>query len=121
MGARPTWDPSPGGVTGIEVLRPAAMGRPRVDVTWRISGLFRDIFPAQIALIDAAVRAIAAREETSDENPQASARRALPVPSAHAWPGRDGPPPPIFATSPTPPAPRLHHLPSPAPTPPPPH
>ena len=52
-----------GRVTGIEVLPCAAMGRPRVDVTWRISGLFRDLFPAQIALLDAAVQAVAARDE----------------------------------------------------------
>jgi cobaltochelatase CobN len=57
------------------VLPPAAFGRPRVDVTWRISGLFRDLFPAQLTLIDAAVRAIAAREETTDENPLAAACR----------------------------------------------
>ena len=42
MGCRPTWDRATGRVTGIEVLPPAAAGRPRVDVTWRISGLFRD-------------------------------------------------------------------------------
>jgi len=97
MGCRPTWDPATGRVTGIEVLPPAAMGRPRVDVTWRISGLFRDIFPAQIALIDAAVRAIAAREETADENPLAAAWRALPVPHSpppypppHAGEGQGG-------------------------------
>jgi cobaltochelatase CobN len=52
------------------------MGRARVDVTWRISGLFRDLFPVQIALLDAAVQAVAARDETADENPLASARRA---------------------------------------------
>jgi cobaltochelatase CobN len=93
MGCRPTWDPATGRVTGIEVLPPAAMGRPRVDVTWRISGLFRDLFPAQIALIDAAVRAIAAREETADENPFAAACRALPE-------GRAGAPARIFGTAP---------------------
>jgi cobaltochelatase CobN len=71
MGCRPVWDRATGRVTGIEVEPPAMMGRPRVDVTWRISGLFRDLFPAQIALIDAAVRAVAAREETDDENPLA--------------------------------------------------
>jgi cobaltochelatase CobN len=75
MGCRPMWDNATGRVTGIEVLPPAAMGRSRVDVTWRISGLFRDLFPAQIALIDAAVRAVAAREETGEENPLASAWR----------------------------------------------
>ena len=76
MGCRPIWDPASGRVTGIEVLPPAAIGRARVDVTWRISGLFRDLFPAQIALIDAAVQAVGARDETGDENPLAAARLA---------------------------------------------
>jgi len=76
MGCRPVWDLGTGRVTGIEVLPSAALGRPRVDVTWRISGLFRDLFPAQIALIDAATRAVAAREEGDDENPLAATRRA---------------------------------------------
>ena len=75
MGCRPIWEPASGRITGVEVLPPAAIGRARVDVTWRISGLFRDLFPAQIALIDAAVQAIAAREEDGDENPLAAARR----------------------------------------------
>ncbi|SCW30805.1 cobaltochelatase subunit CobN [Ancylobacter rudongensis] len=69
IGARPVWDPGSGRVTGIEVLPPAVLGRPRVDVTFRISGLFRDLFPAQIALIDAALRAVARREESNEENP----------------------------------------------------
>ena len=76
MGCRPAWDPATGRVTGIEVLPCAAMGRARVDVTWRISGLFRDLFPAQIALLDAAVKAVAARDETADENPLAALRHA---------------------------------------------
>ena len=76
MGCRPIWEPASGRITGVEVLPPAAGGHPRVDVTWRISGLFRDLFPAQIALIDAAVQAVAARDEDSDENPLAAARRA---------------------------------------------
>ena len=76
MGCRPKWDHATGRVTGVEVLPCAAIGRPRVDVTWRISGLFRDLFPAQIALLDAAVQAVAARDETGDENPLAAARRA---------------------------------------------
>jgi cobaltochelatase CobN len=75
MGCRPIWEPASGRVTGVEVLPTAAMGRARIDVTWRISGLFRDLFPAQIALIDAAVQAVAAREEDDDENPLAHARR----------------------------------------------
>ncbi len=76
MGCRPIWDHATGRVTGIEVLPAATIGRPRVDVTWRISGLFRDLFPAQIALIDAAVRTVAAREEPNDDNPLAAARRS---------------------------------------------
>jgi cobaltochelatase CobN len=76
MGCRPIWEPASGRITGVEVLPTAVMGRARVDVTWRISGLFRDLFPTQIALIDAAVQAVAARDEDSDENPLAAARRA---------------------------------------------
>jgi cobaltochelatase CobN len=89
MGCRPTRDLATGRVTGIEVLPPAAVGRPRLDVTWRISGLFRDLFPAQLALIDAATRAIALREESADENPLAAACRA-----------NQGPPARIFGTAP---------------------
>ena len=73
MGCRPLWDEATGRVTGVEVLPPAVMGRPRVDVTFRLSGLFRDLFPAQIALLDAATRAVAAREESPGENPLAAA------------------------------------------------
>jgi cobaltochelatase CobN len=76
MGCRPAWDHATGRVVGIEVEPTAAIGRPRVDVTWRVSGLFRDLFPAQIALIDAAVRAVAARDEPGDDNPLAAATRA---------------------------------------------
>ncbi len=76
LGCRPIWESASGRVTGIEVLPCAALGRARVDVTWRISGLFRDLFPAQIALIDAAVRAVAARDEMDDENPLAAACRS---------------------------------------------
>jgi cobaltochelatase CobN len=75
MGCRPIWDPASGRVTGVEVLPPAAAGRARVDVTWRISGLFRDLFPAQIALLDTAVQAVAARDEADDENPLVAAHR----------------------------------------------
>ncbi|WP_292638000.1 cobaltochelatase subunit CobN, partial [Mesorhizobium sp.] len=76
MGCRPQWDSATGRVTGIEVLPPATLGHPRVDVTWRISGLFRDMFPTQIALIDAAANAVAARDEDASENPLAAKTRA---------------------------------------------
>jgi cobaltochelatase CobN len=83
MGCRPIWDHGSGRVTGVEVLPTAAAGRPRVDVTWRISGLFRDLFPAQIALLDAAVQAVAARDEDNGENPLAAARRAANGSATH--------------------------------------
>jgi len=76
LGCRPVWEHATGRVTGVEVLPVAALGRARVDVTWRISGLFRDLFPAQIALIDAAVQVVAARDEADDDNPLAAARCA---------------------------------------------
>jgi cobaltochelatase CobN len=85
MGCRPVWDKATGRVTGIEVLPPAVLGRPRVDVTWRISGLFRDLFPAQIALLDAAVKLVAAREEDNEENPLAALSRGNGVAPARIF------------------------------------
>jgi cobaltochelatase CobN len=71
IGCRPIWDAASTRVSGFEVLPLAMLGRPRVDVTLRISGLFRDVFPSQIALFSAAVRAVAALEESADDNPLA--------------------------------------------------
>jgi cobaltochelatase CobN len=76
MGCRPQWDRATGRVTGVEILPPAALGRSRIDVTWHMSGLFRDMFATQIALIDAAVSAIAALDEDDEDNPLAARRRA---------------------------------------------
>jgi cobaltochelatase CobN len=75
MGCRPTWDGISGRVTGVEVLPLAVLDRPRVDVTLRISGLFRDAFPAQIELLDDAVRAVAGLDEPEALNPLRSAAR----------------------------------------------
>src|SRR4249920_1396149 len=77
MGAHPVWDQSSARVSGIEILPIAELDHPRVDVTLRISGLFRDAFEAQIALFDEAVRAIAARDEPDDWNPLAASARGL--------------------------------------------
>ncbi len=77
MGVRPVWDAGSGRVRGIEVLSLALLDGPRVDVTLRISGLFRDAFEAQILLFDSAVRAVAGREENADWNPLAAAARGL--------------------------------------------
>jgi cobaltochelatase CobN len=71
IGCRPIWDAASTRVSGFEVLPLAMLGRSRVDVTLRISGLFRDVFPSQIALFSAAVRAIAALEESAEDNPLA--------------------------------------------------
>jgi len=76
MGLRPTWDHATARVSGFEILVPAKLGRPRVDVTLRVSGLFRDVFESQIALFDEAARAVAALDEDDDDNPAAAARRA---------------------------------------------
>jgi len=71
MGVKPTWDAASRRVTGFEVLPVSVLGRPRVDVTLRISGFFRDAFPGLIDLFDSAVRAVAALDETADQNPLA--------------------------------------------------
>jgi len=76
IGARPVWDPSSLRVSGYEIIPLAKLGRPRVDVTLRISGFFRDAFPSQIALFDRAVRAIGALDEPEAENPVAARMRS---------------------------------------------
>jgi cobaltochelatase CobN len=76
MGAQPVWEPGTRRVTGFDIIPPAKLGRPRIDVTLRISGFFRDAFPGQIALIDSVVRTIAARDELPGENPIAERVRA---------------------------------------------
>lgn len=75
LGARPRWDLNSNRVTGVDVLPLAALDRPRIDITLRISGLFRDLFEAQIALFDLAVQTVAARDEDDADNPLAAARR----------------------------------------------
>jgi cobaltochelatase CobN len=72
MGVRPTWDTVSGRVSGFEILPLSVLDRPRVDVTLRISGFFRDAFPAQIDLFDSAARAVAALDEPEDDNPMAA-------------------------------------------------
>ncbi|HEY9009441.1 MAG TPA: cobaltochelatase subunit CobN [Devosia sp.] len=76
IGAKPTWDPGSLRISGYEIIPLAKLGRPRVDVTLRISGFFRDAFPAQIALFDRAIRAIGALDEPEDQNPIAARMRS---------------------------------------------
>jgi cobaltochelatase CobN len=75
LGATPSWDHGSGRVTGFAILPPAALERPRIDVTLRLSGLFRDVFPTQIALIEQLIGEVAALDETSEVNPLSTARR----------------------------------------------
>jgi cobaltochelatase CobN len=68
LGCRPVWDDASRRVTGFEVVGLEELGRPRIDVTVRISGFFRDAFPHVVALIDDAVRAVAELDEPADQN-----------------------------------------------------
>uniref|UniRef100_A0AAU2A8C4 Cobaltochelatase subunit CobN n=1 Tax=Streptomyces sp. NBC_00093 TaxID=2975649 RepID=A0AAU2A8C4_9ACTN len=68
LGCRPVWDDASRRVTGFEVVPVAELGRPRIDVTVRISGFFRDAFPHVVGLIDDAVRAVAELEEPAESN-----------------------------------------------------
>ena len=63
LGMRPVWDKASRRVTGLAVVPAAELGRPRVDVTLRISGFFRDAFPHVVAMLDEAVRTVAALDE----------------------------------------------------------
>jgi cobaltochelatase CobN len=76
IGAKPTWDPLSLRVSGYEIVPLAKLDRPRVDVTMRMSGLFRDAFPAQASLFDKAIRAIGALDEPEDMNPIATRMRS---------------------------------------------
>ncbi|ARO30570.1 cobaltochelatase subunit CobN [Rhizobium sp. NXC14] len=75
IGVEPVWDMASRRVTGYEIIPPALLRRPRVDVTLRISGFFRDAFPEQIALFDKAIRAVGALEEDAADNPIAGRMR----------------------------------------------
>ena len=68
LGVRPVWDDASRRVTGLEVIPPAELGRPRIDVVVRISGFFRDAFPHVVTLVDDAVRLVAGLDEDPAEN-----------------------------------------------------
>jgi cobaltochelatase CobN len=76
IGARPLWEETSGRVTGFAITPLSELKRPRVDVTFRVSGLFRDAFPTQMDIIGSAVRAIAELDEPDDANPIAANVRA---------------------------------------------
>ncbi|GHH70780.1 cobaltochelatase subunit CobN [Streptomyces sulfonofaciens] len=68
LGVRPVWDDASRRVTGLEPVPLTTLGRPRVDVTLRISGFFRDAFPHTVAILDDAVRMVAALDEPDESN-----------------------------------------------------
>ncbi|WP_182376900.1 cobaltochelatase subunit CobN [Nocardioides sp. WS12] len=68
LGVRPEWDEASRRVTNLVVVPLEELGRPRIDVTVRISGFFRDAFPHVVAMLDDAVKLVAALDEPADKN-----------------------------------------------------
>src|SRR5918912_1324644 len=68
LGVRPVWNEESLRVMGLEVVPLGELERPRMDVTVRISGFFRDAFPNLISLMDEAVRTVAALDEPVEMN-----------------------------------------------------
>jgi cobaltochelatase CobN len=73
LGVRPRWHEHSGRIEGLEVVPLAELGRPRVDVTVRISGFFRDAFPDVVDLLDDATRLVGELDEPAEQNPIAAA------------------------------------------------
>jgi cobaltochelatase CobN len=72
-GLKPVWDAGSGRVSGVEAVPLALLDRPRIDVTLRVSGLFRDVFPVLAQLFETGAALLAGREEAADMNPYAAA------------------------------------------------
>src|SRR5204862_6991131 len=68
LGVRPVWEPESRRVVGLEPIPLDELGRPRIDVTLRISGFFRDAFPNLVHLLDDAVALAASLDEKPDMN-----------------------------------------------------
>jgi len=86
LGVRPIWDKGSERVSGIEVLPIAELDRPRIDVTLRVSGLFRDVFPTLSGLFAQGVKALTQRDEAEDWNPyvgKSGARVFGPAPGSY--------------------------------------
>jgi len=72
IGVKPKWDHASWRVTAYEIIPLAKLARPRIDVTLRISGFFRDAFPSQIELFDKAIRDVGSLDEPPEDNPIAA-------------------------------------------------
>jgi cobaltochelatase CobN len=68
-GLAPKWDEGSARVSGYEIVPLALLGRPRIDVTLRVSGLFRDVFPGLAQLFEAGAEALSQRDEAPEDNP----------------------------------------------------
>ena len=68
LGVRPVWDDASRRVVDLEPIALAELGRPRIDVTVRISGFFRDAFPHVVTMLDDAVRLVAGLDEPAEDN-----------------------------------------------------
>ncbi len=68
LGVRPVWDDASRRVVSLEPIALGELGRPRIDVTVRISGFFRDAFPHVVAMLDDAVQLVAGLDESADDN-----------------------------------------------------
>jgi cobaltochelatase CobN len=68
LGVRPQWEPVTRRTCGIEVIALSELGRPRIDITLRVSGFFRDAFPALMHLFDEAVQRVIMLDEPVERN-----------------------------------------------------
>ncbi len=72
IGVKPKWDHASWRISGYEIIPLAKLARPRIDITLRISGFFRDAFPTQIELFDKAIRDVGSLDEPASDNPIAA-------------------------------------------------
>ncbi|WP_328529429.1 cobaltochelatase subunit CobN [Nocardioides sp. NBC_00368] len=68
LGVAPAWDEASRRITHLDVISLEELGRPRIDVTVRISGFFRDAFPHVVSMLDDAVRMVADLDEPAEKN-----------------------------------------------------
>ena len=68
LGVRPVWEPESRRVIGLEPIPLSELGRPRIDITLRVSGFFRDAFPNLVNMVDEAVELVASLDEPSEDN-----------------------------------------------------
>jgi cobaltochelatase CobN len=68
LGVRPVWEPVTRRTCGIEVISLPELNRPRIDITLRVSGFFRDAFPALMRLFEDAVQRVVMLDEPIEQN-----------------------------------------------------